>query len=152
MAPSSDSEEDIEVAHLLELYEGDAVKIMGRIEAQLSILASRAQTLLSLAGITITVTGFSGANIAKTGKLASTSIVVGLVLVLVSAAVTMNGILRVEWTTRLGRGTLEQSIRRAIAVRDQKTRAYSLALKVLIVGLALYVTSVGLLLSSALSG
>ncbi|HTJ81713.1 MAG TPA: hypothetical protein VL400_08300 [Polyangiaceae bacterium] len=152
MAPSSDSEEDIEVAHLLELYEGDAVKIMGRIEAQLSILASRAQTLLSLAGITITVTGFSGANIAKTGKLASTSIVLGLVLVLVSAAVTMNGILRVEWTTRLGRGTLEQSIRRAIAVRDQKTRAYSLALKVLIVGLALYVTSVGLLLTSALSG
>jgi len=151
MDSKTDAAEDGEVAHLVELYDGDAAKIMARIDAQLSILASRAQTLLSLAGITITVTGFSGANIAKSGKLASLSIVLGLVLVLLSAAVTMSGILRVEWTTRLGGRTLEQSIRAALGVRDQKTRSYSLALKLLIVGLALYVGSVGLLLAGALT-
>lgn len=142
-------EEDAEVAHLVELYRGDGPQIMARIESQLMILATRAQTLLSLAGITITVTGFSGANIAKSGRFAAFAIVGGLVLVLVSAAITISGILRVEWTTRAPPGPLETAVRSALRIRDQKTRSYSLALKFLIVGLALYVASVGMLLVGA---
>ncbi len=149
---SERDEEDAEVAHLVELYQGDAAKIMARVESQLMILATRAQTILSLAGITITVTGFSGASIAKTGRLASAAIVAGLVLVLVSAAITMTGILRVEWTTKLGGAGLDDAVRAAIRIRDSKTVAYSRALKLLIVGLALYVASVAMLLLGALAG
>jgi hypothetical protein len=143
-------DEDDEVAHLIELYDGKGPAIMARIENQLMVLASRAQTLLSLAGITITVTGFSGANIAKSSKLASLCIVAGLVLVLLSAAMTIGGILRVEWTTRVPKGSLDNAIRSALRTRDQKTLAYSRALKVLIIGLSLYVASVVLLLVGAL--
>jgi hypothetical protein len=152
MSADGSPEEDAEVAHLVDLYQGDAAKIMSRVENQLMILATRAQTLLSLAAVTITVTGFSGTNIAKSGPLASAAIVLGLVLVLVSAAITMTGILRVEWTTKLGSSGLDGAVRAAIRIRDQKTRAYSLALKFLIVGLALYVASVGMLLLGALTG
>lgn len=137
---------DEEVQHLLSLYEGNAVAILGRIDGQLSILAARAQTLLSLAGITITVTGFSGANIARSGPVAAWLLVVGLVCVLVAAAVTMVGILRVRWTTQMKPCGLEEAIRFALARRDEKTGAYSRALGLLVVGLSLYVSSVGLLL------
>src|SRR5207245_11813181 len=90
-----------EAQHLLQLYGGDAAKIMQTIESQLSILSARAQTLLSLAGITITVTGFSGANIAKSGALAAVLLVSGLLIVLVAASLSMSGILRVRWVTSI---------------------------------------------------
>jgi hypothetical protein len=137
---------DDEAAHLLQLYERDASKIMNEIGGQLSILANRAQTLLSLAGITITVTGFSGASIAKTGRLSAALLVAGLVLVLVSAAIAMTGILRVRWTTSIAPSTLEVAVRSALEVRDRKTKAFDRALSLLVVGLTLYVSSVGLLL------
>jgi len=121
---------DEETRHLIALYGGDAAKIMGAIESQLTILAARAQTLLSLAGITVTVTGFSGANIARTGRLAAGLLVSGLGVVLLSAAVAMVGILHVN----------------ALQVRDAKTRRFSVALRLLVVGLVLYGASVALLL------
>jgi len=135
-----------ETNHLLQLYGNDAAKIMSQLQSQLSILANRAQTLLSLAGITITVTGFSGANIARTGRLSATLLVGGLVLVLASAAIAMNGILRVRWTTQLPPCELEDAIRATLEVREMKTRNFSLALRLLVIGLTLYVSSVALLL------
>ncbi len=141
---------DQEVEHLLRLYNADAAKIMSELQSQLSILANRAQTLLSLAGITITVTGFSGASIAGAGRLSATLLVLGLVLVLVSAAIAMNGILRVRWTTSLPPCELPDAIRATLEVRESKTRNFAIALRILIVGLTLYVSSVGLLLLGSL--
>ena len=135
-----------ETQHLLQLYENDAAKIMAQLQSQLSILANRAQTLLSLAGITITVTGFSGANIARTGRLPATLLVVGLVIVLSSAAIAMNGILRVRWTTQLPPCELTEAVRATLEVREAKTRNFSLALRLLVIGLTLYVSSIALLL------
>lgn len=138
-----------EVEHLIALYSRDAAAILSRLDAQLSILASRAQTLLSLAGITITVTGFSGASIARSGRPAAWLLVLGLVCVLVAAALTMVGILRIRWTTQMQPCSLEHAIRFAIARRDEKTRVYSWSLGLLVVGLSLYVSSIGLLLLGA---
>jgi hypothetical protein len=135
----------------LQLYAGDAAKIMHTIESQLSILSGRAQTLLSLAGITITVTGFSGANIARSGALAAILLVLGLVIVLVAASLAMSGILRVRWVTSIAPCPLETAVHAALDVRDAKTRAFSRALGLLILGLSLYVGSVALLLLKALS-
>ena len=146
MTPRPIATIDQEVEHLLRLYGNDASKIMAQLQSQLSILANRAQTLLSLAGITITVTGFSGANIARTGKLSATLLVGGLVIVLASAAIAMNGILRVRWTTQLPPCELSDAVRATLEVREMKTRNFSLALRLLVVGLTLYVSSIALLL------
>jgi hypothetical protein len=135
-----------EVEHLLRLYDRDAAKIMSELQSQLGILAARAQTLLSLAGITITVTGFSGANIARAGRLPASLLVVGLVIVLTSASIAMHGILRLRWTTSLPPCELHEAVRVAIEARDAKTRSFDWALRLLMLGLALYVSSVGLLL------
>ncbi len=137
---------DEEAQPLLQLYDGDAAKIMGAIERQLAILAGRAQTLLSLAGLTITVTGFSGANIARSGRLPASLLVAGLVIVLLAASLAMAGILRVRWTTSMKPAPLDVAVRTALALRNVETRAFSRALALLVVGLALYVSSVALLL------
>jgi hypothetical protein len=148
--PARTATRDEETRHLVSLYAGDAAKIMGAIESQLSILAARAQTLLSLAGITVTVTGFSGANIARSGRVAAMLLVSGLGVVLVSAAVAMVGILHVRWVTSLPPCSLELTIQNALEIRDTKTRRFSAALTLLVVGLTLYGASVGLLLLGSL--
>ncbi|MFO0674935.1 MAG: hypothetical protein U0169_00235 [Polyangiaceae bacterium] len=135
-----------EADHLLALYDGDAPKILAVVQEQFVMLASRAQTLLSLAGITITVTGFSGATIARSGRAAASLLVSGLVVVLVAATFAMSGILRVEWASRMKRASARDAVVRALALRDAKTRAYGRALQLLLVGLALYVSSIALLL------
>ncbi len=137
---------DEEAEHLLDLYAGNGPAIMDAIQRQMSILAGRAQMLLQLAGLTITVTGFSGASIAHSGRLGAILIVSGLVLVLIAASITMVGILRVQWTTSLAPMPLPEAVRRALRLRDEKTTAYGRALSVLVVGLALYVSSVAVLL------
>jgi hypothetical protein len=143
---------DEEADHLLALYEGDASKILGLLKAQLDSVASRAQMILQLAGLTITVTGFSGANIARSGRPAAILVVSGLVVVLVAASLSMGGILRIRWMTQLAPCSLRESVLHAIAMRDEKTRAFSQALALLIVGLALYIGSVALLLLGNLPG
>lgn len=135
-----------EADHLLALYAGDAAKIAGVLQSQLTNLATRAQMLLQLAGLTITVTGFSGASIARSGRLAAVLVVSGLVVVLVAASLSMGGILRVRWTTQLAPCPPRDAIVAAIEMRDRKTRAFSRSLALLIVGLALYIGSVALLL------
>jgi hypothetical protein len=137
---------DEEADHLLQLYGGDAIRIDAMLQSQLSSLANRAQMLLQLAGLTITVTGFSGASIARSGTLAAILVVSGLVVVLVGASLSMGGILHVRWTTQLAPCPPRDAIIAAIEMRDRKTRAFARSLALLIVGLALYIGSVALLL------
>lgn len=146
LATSREEEAD----HILALYGNDAARVMATIEGQLQGLASRAQTLLSLTGITITVTGFSGATIAKTSVLAAILIVTGLVLVLAGAGLCIGGILGVRWTTSLAPCSLRDALLHAMKRRDEKTVAYDRALKLVGAGLSAYVASVSLLLMGAL--
>jgi hypothetical protein len=135
-----------EADHLLALYDGDASKIMSVLHGQLSNLTGRAQMLLQLAGLTITVTGFSGANIARSGYLAAVLVVGGLVTVLLGASLSMGGILRIKWMTQIAPAPLRAAIIYAIEMREAKTKAFSRSLALLIVGLAMYIGSVALLL------
>lgn len=135
-----------EADHLLGLYDSQAGPIMTVLNGQLNNLASRAQTLLQLAGLTITVTGFSGASIAHSGPVAALLVVSGLVVVLVAASLSMGGILSIRWMTQLAPTTLRETIINAIEMRDAKTRTFGRSLALLIVGLALYIGSVALLL------
>lgn len=137
---------DDEARHLIALYQGDVKAIMSTLHGQLAILANRSQTLLSLAGLTITVTGFSGAAIARSGPLAATLLVLGLSLVLVSAVFALFGILRVEWITQTPPVDLETAVRLGLSRRNTKTHAYERAMALLVTGLALYVSSISMLL------
>ena len=131
-----------ELENLKAIYGEDQTdKLYSLMAESLHILQVRAGMLLSLITITLTITGFSGPQIAKSSPTARISIVLGLGLVLMSALILMTGPLRLHWYSRERSGSVDQSIIKLIEVRNFRTQRYHIASVVLIVGLTAYVTS-----------
>ena len=78
-----------EADRILALYGDDLPAVMTMLERQFVVLHNRAQVLLTLCGIVISTTGFSGRIIAGTNALAQVLIVGGVALVLLSAAIVV---------------------------------------------------------------
>ena len=142
-------EQTSEAEKILELAGGDRLKAFELVEKQLSVLVLRTQVMLSLSGIVITVTGFSGRNIAETSLLARASVVSGLFVVLAAAAVAVTGVLRLRWLTQELGGEMLVMLARLLAIRDRKSRFLSLALGLFVTGFALYCFAVAQLLIAA---
>ena len=107
-----------------------------------NVLQNRAQMLLSLITITLTITGFSGPQIAQSSRLGRVAIIFGLFFVLLSALVLMAGPLRLNWCTRSREENIEQSLVKLIVQRNRRTDRYHLAAVLLVIGLIGYVGSV----------
>ena len=134
-------------ARRLLAFTGDPLKAFDLVEKQMSVLVLRTQVMLSLSGIVITVTGFSGRAVAETGRLAQGSISAGLVIVLAAAAVAIGGVLRLGWLTQLiGDDPPQAMLVRAMRLRDQKGKMLSLSLRLFVIGFALYVFAVAQLI------
>ena len=118
-------------------------------QAQFAVLVLRTQVMLSLSGIVITVTGFSGRSIAQTSAVARTCIVTGLFLVLSAAAVAVWGVLRLKWLTQSLSDDVLVTLRYALQIRNRKSRFLGTALALFISGFALYCIAVAQLLLSA---
>lgn len=140
---STDAEE---ARNLLELCKGDARSAFDLVNDQLNTIVMRAQVMLSLSGIVITVTGFSGKLIATTSALARTTVVAGLFMVLAAAAVGVVGVLRLRWFTQELQPTPVETILRGLEIRNDKTRYLKLALSLFVVGFSLYCFAVAQLL------
>lgn len=133
-----------ELDHLKAIYAGEdqAAKLYDNLTDSFEVLQNRAQMLLSLITITLTITGFSGPRIAESSLLARISIAAGLILVLLSALILMAGPLRLRWCTRLRSSSVDQSLLKLIHQRNARTRRYHLASVSLVLGLIGYVSSV----------
>lgn len=129
-----------EAERLLTLYDGALPRCLDVLTHQFGVLQSRSQLLLTLATITLTITGFSGPRIAASGAVARWSLVVGLALVLLAVVLILLGTLRIRWMTQLVHDPA--SLAEAIAYRDRKTRKYLLQLAILVAGLTAYVCAV----------
>jgi hypothetical protein len=133
-------------AERLIAFMGSPQKAFDVLERQLGVLVIRSQVLLSLCGIVITVTGFSGRAIAATGMAARVLIVAGLAIVLLAAAVVVGGVFRVTWLTQHLGEDERASIVSCIEVRESKTRYLKAGLVLFLGGFALYVAAVSMLL------
>lgn len=116
------------------------------IERQLGVLVMRTQVLLSLSGIVITVTGFSGRAIAQSGAAARYSIVVGILVVLSAALTAIGGVLRLRWLSQILGDDLPATVERGLALRDQKSRWLAAALTLFGIGFAAYCVAIAQLL------
>lgn len=134
---------------LLALCNGDALRAFNMVQSQLGVLVLRTQVMLSLSGIVITVTGFSGRAIAQTGVIARASIAAGLFVVLLAAAVAIGGVLRLRWLTQILHEDPLVTLTRALAIREQKGRYLSLALALFVLGFGLYCFAIAQLLMAA---
>jgi hypothetical protein len=137
-----------EVRRIIHFANGDHGRAFDVVERQMGVLVLRTQVLLSLAGIVVTVTGFSGRTIAQTSELARALIATGIVVVLSSAAVAIVGVLRLRWLTQELSDQMEQTLRRMVALRDAKTRYLTIALLLFVTGFSCYVASIALMLAS----
>jgi hypothetical protein len=119
------------------------------VERQLAVLVLRAQVMLSLSGIVITVTGFSGRAVAQTGTLARVCITAGMFVVLLAAALAIAGVLGLRWLTQEIADDPLETLARGLAIRDRKSRFLQLALALFVVGFALYCAAVAQLLMAS---
>jgi len=132
-----------ELEYLKEIYgEEQHDRLYGVLTDAFNVLQNRAQMLLSLITITLTITGFSGPSIAASGLLARISIAIGLVLVLLSALILITGPLRLNWGTHWKSSSIDQSLIQLIHQRNFRTRRYHMASITLVLGMIGYVTSV----------
>lgn len=135
-----------EAQRILHVVSGDPGRALGMLEGQLNTLHARAQVLLSLAGVVVTVTGFSGRLVAGTNGFAQVAIILGLVFVLASAVWLFLRVTLVRWVTA-EEGTDDAAVLEAIIRRrNRKTRAYRQGGKLLLVGFTLYLVAVATML------
>ncbi len=137
-----------EVKRIMALTRGDTGRAYELVQSQFSVLVLRTQVMLSLSGIVITVTGFSGRAIAQTSELARNLVAVGILVVLGAAAVAIGGVLRLRWLTQELTDDLEQTLTRMLDIRDQKSRYLNVALLLFVSGFACYCVSIALMLLS----
>ncbi|MCP4201658.1 MAG: hypothetical protein GY769_06965 [bacterium] len=132
-----------ELTYLLEIHgKENYSKVFDVLVKQFDVLQSRAQLLLGLVTITLTITGFSGPKIAASSTFSKVSIAYGLAFILVSAVLMLMGPLQLRWGTRRCKDTIRDSLVHLIIRRNERTRKYHLASVFLIAGLTGYVGSV----------
>jgi hypothetical protein len=135
----------VEAQRILKLA-GDPRLAFEMVERQLAVLVVRTQVILSLSGIVITVTGFSGRAVAEVNELARFSIITGMFVVLAAAAVGIVGVLRVSWLSSIITDDPLETLERGLIIRDQKTRYLMLSLLLWVSGFSLYCVAVAQLL------
>ncbi len=132
-----------ELAFLREIHgEGSSEKIFIALRDAFQVLQTRAQILLSLIVICLTITGFSGRQIAASCDLARVFLGLGILAVLASALVLFAGPLRIQWLTGARADTLDATFIQWLGRRNKRTWFYHLAVGFLIVGLSAYVLAV----------
>lgn len=135
-----------EIARILTLTGGDTERAYGLIERQLSVLVLRTQVMLSLSGIVITVTGFSGRAIAQTNDLARWLVSIGILVVLAAAVTAIGGVLRLKWLTQELRDDLTETLHRMLEIRDTKSRYLTAALLLFLAGFSCYCVAIAQML------
>lgn len=131
-----------EAARLVQVFAGSPRELVAFLSNQLSVLKSQAQILMGLAGLIITVTGFSGHNMVRAGWLSAGAMIGGIAIVLVAIIVTMRALAQVRWVSQDLSDDLAKTATAVITRRNRQQRALSLASACVAVGLALYLLSV----------
>lgn len=135
-----------EARRIMKLAGGSFPRAFEVVERQLSVLVLRTQVMLSLAGIVVTVTGFSGRAIAETSHLARVSIALGIVLVLAAAATGIGGVLRLRWLTQELGDDEPETLLRMLSIRDAKSRYLQAALALFVCGFGCYCLAIAQML------
>lgn len=109
---------------------------------QFQVLQTRAQIMLTITTLALTITGFSGPKIAAAGLYARTSMILGILLVLASTLLILGGSLRIQWVTQFKADDDQSLVVSILRYRNAKTRLFFAEICLLVAGLACYVSSV----------
>ncbi|MDF7807959.1 hypothetical protein P4E94_10960 [Pontiellaceae bacterium B12219] len=138
-----------ELAFMKELYgAADYARLFGAVKEAFALIQTRAQMLLGLATICLTITGFSGPRMAQSNAYSRFFIAFGLSFVLASVIAIVTGPLRLRWITAWRVDSLDETLLENLRRRDSKTRFYRVATLLLLIGLTGYLFSLIFYLST----
>ncbi|MDK2972220.1 MAG: hypothetical protein PWP23_1975 [Candidatus Sumerlaeota bacterium] len=147
IAPPSEEEAREIDAIFLRFGGGDSIpRIYEIINQQLNVIHMRAQSLIALGSVVITVTGFSGRIIADTNRYAQLLIVLGITLVGVAAGITLTRVMPLRWVTSYMDLEPRDWLLTALRRRTHKSRALRVALVFMTLGMISYLTSIAIML------
>ncbi len=119
----------------------DYAKLFAVVKDSFSLIQTRAQMLLGLATICMTITGFSGPRMAASNPYSRFLIGFGLSFVLASVIAIVVGPLRFRWITAWRAESMDQTLLENLKRRDSKTLFYRIATLLLLIGLTGYLLS-----------
>ena len=125
---------------------GDLLQLHNLLDRQFTVLQTRAQILVSIAGIVVTVTGFSGRIIAGTHWLGQGLVIAGLATVIAAAVYLVVRVLRIRWLTALLAEASAVALEQILYQRELKLTAYRRGGAILIIGLILYGAAISIML------
>jgi hypothetical protein len=137
---------DDETREIINFFNGDKVNIQRTLENQFSVIYQRSQILLSLCGIIISVTGFSGKSIVVTSLASRILLITGLFFVLLSGILSIWGVIRFKWITQWHEENIYNMVKNILMRRERKTLFFHISIILLLIGLTLYVLSISIML------
>jgi hypothetical protein len=120
----------------------DFSKCYNIITGQLNILQSRHQMMLTLATLTLTITGFSGPKMAQSNIVSKYGMIIGLIFVLSSIVAILLSTVNLIWFTQFHGNTDEDTLVLLLERRNLRTKMFHLQLFMLVIGLTSYVIAV----------
>jgi len=124
------------------LYAGRDADLVAHLSAQIATVKTYAQVLVGLCGLTITVTGFSGAHMIRAGSLSASLMVAGIALVLVGLVLCIRTITLLRWVSQELRDDLLETAVAVIERRNHQQRMISVAAVFVVSGLGCYLGAV----------
>jgi hypothetical protein len=131
-----------EARRITALFAGRDAELVGHLSNQIGTVKTYAQVLVGLCGLTVTVTGFSGAHMIRAGSASASLMVAGIALVLVGLALCVRTITVLRWVTQDLRDDLLETARVVILRRNRQQRMLAVAAVFVVAGLACYLGAV----------
>ncbi|HLL24009.1 MAG TPA: hypothetical protein VK427_17875 [Kofleriaceae bacterium] len=131
-----------EATRLHALFANRPTELITYLAQQIGTVKTYAQVLVGLCGLTITVTGFSGAHMIRAGSLSAMLMVAGIALVLVGLILCVRTITLLRWVSQDLTDELVETAVIVIGRRNQQQRRLSRAALFVVGGLTCYLGAV----------
>lgn len=131
-----------EAERIRRLFPGQDGAFIQYLSGQLTTVKTYAQVLVGLCGLTVTVTGFSGAHMIRAGSLSATLMVLGIALVLVGLVLCLRALMVLRWVSQELRDDLVETAVVVIRRRNRQQRQVGLAAIFIASGLVCYLAAV----------
>lgn len=131
-----------EARRLHALFAAQPAQLVQFLSGQIATVKTYAQILVGLCGLTVTVTGFSGAHMIRSGSLAAGLMVAGIALVMIGLIVCIRTITALRWVSQELQDDLIETAVIVIERRNRQQSLLSLAAVFVAAGLGCYLAAV----------
>jgi hypothetical protein len=131
-----------EARRIHQLFADQPSQLIVYLAGQIATVKTYAQILVGLCGLAITVTGFSGAHMIRSGSLASTLMICGISLVIIGLIVCLRTITALRWVSQELRDDLVETAAVVIERRNRQQHAVTTAAMFVAGGIVCYLGAV----------